>query len=462
MNKYNILLLTIDCFRFDRISANGYEKSTTQNLDKFITQEGINFTQTIAGGPSTMAAFPCLFTSSYPVMYGGTRSLSDERTTISEVLVQEGYNTIGLSSNPYITPEFGYDRGFDTFWDSVKRTRGRDRKIELLSKVISRDSTLWGVLRKMARSSEVRQKKGLYPPASVMNEKILNEISKRSGKPFFVWAHYMDLHYPYNFGQIDLKPFLTFQPSGSDIAAILTKLMEASQKFSEQERQLVNAIYDASLHYVDQKLGELFRSLRELNVWDDSIIVVTADHGEELLEEGRFGHGDEGQETPFPEELIHIPCILKMPKFLYAGSSFNALVSQVDIGPTLLDILDIEKPDNWFGKSLIPIIKGGKDSIREFAITQRGVEDSFSMSWRTNEWKFIFNAFDGSEILFKVAPPGAPTKDLSGAYPDKLEKLRESVFDHLRTYESVYTKERLKAVPLDDALRKQLKDLGYL
>jgi len=462
MEKHNILLLTIDCFRFDRINANGYEKSTTPNLDRFINQESINFTQAIAGGPSTMAAFPCLFTSSYPVMYGGTRYLSEERTTIAQVLVQEGYNTIGLSSNPYITPEFGYDRGFCSFWDSVKRTRSRDRKIELLNKVISRDSTLWSLLRKMARSGEIRQKKGLYPSASVMNKKISEAISKSNDNPFFIWAHYMDIHYPYNFSVLDLSPFLKYQPSANDISDVLSRLMKEPQGFSKQERQLVNAIYDASLSYVDQQLGKLFYSLQELQVWDDLIIIVTADHGEELLEKGRFGHGDEGQETPFPEELIHIPFILKMPKSSNAGEIVKALVSQVDVAPTLLDIVGITQPDNWYGESLIPLLRKEVSTIRESAITQRGIEDSFSLSWRTEKWKLIYNAFSGEEMLFGVEPAMASTGELSGSYPDVLDKLRSSVLDHLKMYESVYTKERLKGVELDDELHKQLKDLGYL
>ncbi|GEM_PF-5864644 len=464
MKNYNVLFLTIDCFRFDRVSANGYKRSTTPNLDVFVAEEGINFTQAIAGGPSTMAAFPCLFTSSYPVMYGGTRYLSEERTTIAQVLSKEGYYTIGLSSNPYITPEFCYDRGFNSFWDSVKRTRDRDRKIELLSKVISRDSTLWGILRKMARSSEIRQKKGLYPSASVMNEKILKEISASSDKPFFIWAHYMDIHYPYNFACLDFLPFLNLQPSAKEIADILTKLMKESQVFSEQEKQLVNAIYDASLNYVDQQLGKLFNSLKELKVWDDLIIIVTGDHGEELLERGRFGHGDEGEETLFPEELLHIPFILKMPESSYAGRYVKALISQVDIAPSILDIVGIAIPDNWYGISVLPLLQGEMASIRDFAITQRGIEDSFTMSLRTEEWKLIYNAFSNEEVLLSVEPVSSLslTKDFSKSNPDIFQELHNLVIDHLRSYKLAYSHERLKGVDLDDDLRKQLHDLGYM
>lgn len=462
MKKYNILFLTIDCFRFDRISKNGYKKNTTPNLDSLLKHESINFTQTIAGGPSTMAAFPCLFTSSYPVMYGGTKYLSEDRTTIAQVLNSQGYNTIAFSSNPYITPEFGYDRGFHSFWDSVKRTRSRDRKIELLNKVISRDSTLWGVLRKMARSSEMRQKKRLYPSASQMNTKILEEISQKNDSPFFIWSHYMDLHYPYCIAELDFSEFLGYQPSQDEIVKVLAKLMEVSHSFSTQEKRLANAIYDSSLNYVDQQIGKLFNSLKSLQVWDDLIVIVTADHGEELLEKGRFGHGDEGQETYFPEELLHIPFLLKMPESSYAGKTISTLVSQLDIAPTIIDIIGVNQPENWFGKSLLPVLQERVSKLRDHAITQRGIEDSFSLSWRTEDWKFIYNAFNDNEMLFKIDSKTDSQENLLASHREVSYELRGLVFEHLKKYKNIYSKERLKSVDLDDELKKQLQDLGYL
>lgn len=461
MNNYNILLITIDCFRYDRITANGYKINTTPNIDQFI-KEGINFRQAIAGGPSTMAAFPCLFASSYPIMYGGTRYLSEDRTTIAQVLSRVEYKTIGLSSNPYITPEFGYDRGFWKFQDFVKRTRNRDKKKDLLSKVIKRDSSLWNLLRKMARSGEIKKGKGLYPSASEINQNILNLISENKGTPFFIWAHYMDLHYPYVLGNLDLASFLGYKPSVNDISDMLSKLMKEPSMFCEKEKKLLNAIYDASLSYIDQKLGELFHALQKFGIWDNLIIIITADHGEELLEEGRFGHGDEGQKTLFPEALIHIPLILKVPVSMYSGKKIDVLVSQVDIAPTILDMIGLDIPNNWYGHSLVPLIKKEKNIIRDAAITQRGIEESFAMSWRTNEWKLVYNAFEQRTCLFKIGSSSDLHKDLSATYPDIVEKLKDAIFDHLKKYESVYTKKRLEAVQLDEDLQKQLKDLGYL
>ena len=257
MEKVNILFLTIDCLRYDRIHANGYVHSTTPNIDRFIIEDATNFTQTIAAGPGTMAAFPALFTSSYPIMYGGTKFLSKERTTLSEVLSQHGYTTIGLSSNPYITPEFGYDRGFTEFWDSVERTRKRDRKINLLSKFISRDSKTWNLLRKIARRREVQQQKALYPSAEQMRHK-LNDSLVNGQESTFIWCHFMDLHYPYNLPAI--KPVLNneYGVNNSTLSDILARLMKESNTFTKEERNIVNKIYDTSLHYIDDQLGILF------------------------------------------------------------------------------------------------------------------------------------------------------------------------------------------------------------
>ena len=318
MRKPNILLLTVDCLRFDRIGANGYPVNTTPSLDRLIKEEGINFTQAIAGGPSTMAAFPTLFTSSYPVMYGGTRFLSEDRTTIAQVLSEHGYRTIGISSNPYITPEFGYDRGFTKFLDSVQRTRKRNRKKMIINKFLSRDSKLWRFLRQTVRNIETSQKKETYPSAEKINKIILDALnSEDGGSPLFLWAHYMDLHYPYNLSKIDLAETLSSTYSIRELGEVLSILINEPKTLSKDQKRIINEIYNASLKYVDYQLGLLFEEMRRLGLWKDSVVVVTSDHGEELFEENRFGHGDEGESSSFSEELLHIPLVLKMPSSSY-------------------------------------------------------------------------------------------------------------------------------------------------
>ena len=463
MEQYNVLLLTIDCFRFDRIQTNGYMNKTTPNLDYFINNEAINFTHTIASGPSTMAAFPGLFTSSYPVMYGGSRYLSKDRTTIAEIFSQEGYECIGLSSNPYITPEFGYDRGFSIFWDSVQRTRVRDKKINLLSKVISRDSTLWNVLRKMARGKEIHRKKSLYPTASKMNEKLLETITCfKEKKSFFAWCHYMDLHYPYDLASIDLSSTLSNIPSDTAIATVLAKLMEDATSLNENEKKIVNGIYDASLIYIDEQLGSLFEKMKEIGIWENTILVITADHGEELLEKGRFGHGDEGMDSSFSESLLHIPFMLKLPDDFGKGIKKDALVSQVDIPVTLLSLLGIDIPKNWYGLNLLPLIEGGKKIIREATITQRGVEHSFAIAWRTNKWKLIYNAFKNEKKLYQLSVNPHSEDDVLYKFSGKGDELYNQILVHLKEHEKAYSKKRLANVDLDEGIKKRLKSLGYM
>ncbi|HEC32450.1 MAG TPA: hypothetical protein ENI41_08160 [Deltaproteobacteria bacterium] len=238
--------------------------------------------------------------------------------------------------------------------------------------------------------------------------------------------------------------------------------MKEPGRLSEQDKELVTAIYDASLNYVDRQLGKLFRSLKELRIWDDLLIIITADHGEELLEKGRFGHGDEGEETSFSEELIHIPLILKLPGRAYAGTCVDGLVSQVDIAPTILDILKLEKPSNWYGVSTIPLLEGTRHQIRQEAITQRGIERSFAMCWRTEQWKFVYNAFTGEERLYEVGKKSGSEEDVSHIYQNVVGELREAVIEHLRSHEKVYSKERLANIEIDGELKKQLEDLGYL
>jgi arylsulfatase A-like enzyme len=463
MGKPNIILLTVDCLRFDRIGANGCRLNTTPNLDRLIEEEGVNFTQTIAGGPSTMAAFPALFTSSYPVMYGGTRFLSEDRTTIAQVLSQHSYTTIGISSNPYITPEFGYDRGFTKFWDSAQRARKRNRKKVIINKFLSKNSKLWKLFREKIRNIETRKKKETYPSAEKVNQIVSNMLNFDDGnRPIFLWAHYMDLHYPYNLSKIDLTKTSNTTYSTKELGQILSILLNKPKILKDDQKSIINEIYNASLKYFDYQLGLLFKEMRLLGIWDNSVVVVTADHGEELFEENRFGHGDEGENSSFSEELLHIPLVLKMPSLSNDKQTITALTSQLDIAPTLLNIVNLPFPENWYGKSTLPLINHVVPTLRDAAITQRGVKDSFSLSWRTTDWKFIINAFSGEMKLHPISKKAKKLSPESNEYKAISKRLYTHILEHLRDYEEPYSIERLARIELDDGIKKQLEDLGYL
>lgn len=464
LTAQNIVLLTIDCFRFDRVNANGYSaRTTTPNLDKLLSREAVNFTQTISSGCNTQAAFPSLFASSHNVMYGGSSYLSDERTTVAELLSEMGYKTIGLSSNPYISPEFGYDRGFNIFCDSAQRSHSFSKKKQLLSKIVPRDSTLWNMLRRVARRREVHQNKKLYPSASEMNRRLLDTIPSGTSKhPFFAWLHYMDLHYPYNIGDLDLQLLLDKPVDRAEISDTLSKLMSSPESVTEKEKLIVSSIYDASLRYIDAQIDELICSMQENGLWDDIVLIVTADHGEELFELGEFGHGRNGEKVLFADTLIHIPLILKVPGITTSPKKIECLVSQIDIPATILDLAGGSQPDNWYGKSVMPLVKGESTVLRKEAITQQGVQHSFAISWRTEKWKLQFNAFNGEKRLFQIPSDMEAEKDVTDEFPEMMDELFFRVEKHLEEHKDAYSQERLRGLELDDDLRKQLEGLGYV
>lgn len=397
------------------------------------------------------------------IMYGGYSYLSDERTTVAELLSAMGYKTIGLSSNPYITPEFGYNRGFDVFDDSAQRSHSLAKKARLLSKVIPRDSSLWNMLRRVVRRRDVQQHKKLYPSASEMNRKLLGAIpSETSGQPFFAWLHYMDLHYPYNIGDLDLRSTLDHPVNDAEISDTLSKLMNSPESVTEKEKSIVSAIYDASLRYIDAQVGKLICSLKEQGLWDGMALIVTADHGEELFEQGEFGHGRRGENTLFTETLIHIPFILRVPGITTSIKNIKSLVSQIDIPATILDLAGGTQPDNWYGKSVIPLVKGEFSVLREEAITQQGVQHSFATSWRTLEWKLQFNAYTGEKLLFQIPSDMGSEKEVTNEFPDVTDELFSRVKKHLEEHQDAYSHERLRGLDLDDDLKKQLEGLGYI
>ena len=430
MQQPNIIFVTIDCFRYDRVSANGYAKNLTPSLDRLINEEAANFSNAFANGPNTLAAFPALMTSSYSTMYAGT--VVSDRQTIANVLSDAGYHTIGLSSNPYLTPEFGYDGGFDVFFDTAQRVRSRDRKGEWLRKFVKKDSLIWKWVRHLSRRKEVGKKAGLYPNAATMCQKVIANLENRDkSRPFFLWCHYMDLHYPFNLKDLNLDQHMDNLPSEAGLATILTKLMTDPESLTNEQRQIVSDIYDISVTYLDQQLGLMIEELKSMGLWDDAIFVVTADHGEELLEEGGYGHGGTGTNNPFSESVIHIPLTIKHPEF--KKHAISQMVCQLDIPSTLAEFGGAAVPDDWLGRSLLPLLAGKSYEPQDEVFTQRGAEHSFELSYRTLDWKLIYNGLKDTKKLFRIGEHIIDSHDIAREHPEVVGELHSRIREHMKS-----------------------------
>jgi arylsulfatase A-like enzyme len=202
MNKPNVILLTIDTLRADILGCYGRRPSLSPNLDQ-LAASGIRFEQAITGGSWTQAAFPVMLTSSHAAMYGGCLGrLAPERPSPIESLATHGYTTGGFSTNLHLSRATGYDRGFQHFSELMpKDVDPRLRRIKGGQRLL-RNSLTHSVLGPMGVSMRPAR---LYSSAAEVTDQVCDWIAQVEG-PFFAWAHYMDMHWPYHLEEALTRP----------------------------------------------------------------------------------------------------------------------------------------------------------------------------------------------------------------------------------------------------------------
>ena len=305
----------------------GYQRETTPNLDQ-LAADGIAYTRAYAGSTWTAPSHASLFTGMLPTQHGARRSfhrksqgdvtkLSSELTTMAELLQEAGYSTAGFLGAALLSSEFGFAQGFDHYEDD------------------------W------IRSSAPR------PSAARINEQVLGWLAKEPQDPFFLFLNYFDPHAPYEpdpernypFGPIAAdQPELTYTPE-----AVKRKEIAIPD---EETLDVVMALYDQEIYATDYYLGQLFAALQERQLWDSTLVIVTADHGEAFGEpmfaSRLWGHGN------FPSHLqSHVPLVMKVPSGAVSGKVVEEPVSNIDILPTLIDLLDLATPSGVYGTSLL-------------------------------------------------------------------------------------------------------------
>ncbi|RKX94242.1 MAG: hypothetical protein DRP84_07365, partial [Spirochaetes bacterium] len=304
MKRQNIILITIDSLRADHLGFMGYQKNISPNIDR-LADESVVFTNAFANGPVTPHSFPSSLTSTYPLDYQGPRKIDRPRVLISEVLKRYGFITAAFHSNAYLSSFFGYNRGWDYFEDIIpdydlllsfgRKSFKREifkKWLLFLAKIsfsFSPEMTFrirylfykFGLLRTTPKS---------VAPASYINQITEDFISsiKNENRPFFCWIHYMDVHlpyFPYDCYFKDRK--LSYHELVSkELPGFLSEkyFFEGPfKKFSQKYLKNTIDFYDQGIKYLDEQIGDFISFLREAGVYQDTIIFLTADHGDEFL-----------------------------------------------------------------------------------------------------------------------------------------------------------------------------------
>lgn len=346
-NGPNILLISIDSLRADHLSPYGYARETTPFLSE-LAFDGHVFENAFAASNWTGGAVSSLLTGLYPVSHGfGNKHyyLDDGKDTLASILSAHGYFTIGFSNNMYLSRQTGIDAGFQDF-----RYRGRrestagpqpvksvKRRHRLKSAVSEKHKHyLKNLLDSCRKRCALARDDGAFETETAFG-KWLNGFDRQS--PFFAYIHYQEPHsiymppYPYR------RRF--FSGSWADEADCLTfdhvGYYGGKTVFSETQVQRYLELYDGEICYLDWRLGRLFRLLKNAALYENTLIVVTADHGEMFGENNFFWHA-----FCLYDPLIRVPLIIRYPEWFERDQRSLEIVQSTDVVPTILDGLRLE------------------------------------------------------------------------------------------------------------------------
>ena len=421
-----VYLIVIDTLRVDALSVYG-GKLPTPVLEDF-SKQAVVFDNCSAPSSWTVPSMASLMTGLYPFHHGTVKALQERGRVLSqqtlsgglktaaEFFQEGGYKTYGVSGNGHIAEKYGFTQGFDEF--VTHDFRNKDAVL----------STWQGIAPRIG---------GEY----------------RFGTPFFAFLFYFDPHHPYTPQEPYIGEYFPnyFVESEKILARDMLELWEEGY-FKEHPMavELARAMYDSEVAALDAHLRDVFANLP---AYDDAVIVITADHGEEFMEHGQMIHGNNLMQTQ-----VHVPLMIKLPKSQYAGKRIAEPVSLVDVVPTMMALAGIDAKGKWDGRDLSPLWRGE-------AWEKRDVFSHLDVPWARHlalvRWphKFVHQA-SGKRQVFDLSADEAEENDLR----EKLDTDAVPAFRTLmeRTAYDVRFPPRVVSSEIPEDLKEKLKNLGYL
>lgn len=453
--RTNVLLAVVSGARADHSSAYGYERDTTPFLAQ-LAREGVRAERMISTSTWTLPSHASLLTGLFPSLHGATEEnhvLSQRFRTLPEMLREAGYRTAAFCPNPWVSPETGFGRGFDSFY--TQRLSGR----------------LAGSATDYARRASDRVLGRTDAGARRTNVALLAWL-ETVHEPFFAFVHYREPHLP-------LRPPAPydrmFVPAGVD-ATRLRALNQDSAAFlsgavtmDAADLTVLAAAYDGALRYVDMRLQEVAAALTQEGRWDRTLVIVVGDHGEHLGEHGMIGH-----QFGLYDSVLHVPLVLRCPDKVPRGFVLDEMVQPIDVLPTVLAIAGVQAPDALPGRAMLQ--QGQAAPGPAYAIAE-----GFRCSWgpyrrrfptydwdrlrvrskaiRTRREKFIWRSDEANELYDIVRDP-RETQNLIDGDGGRGDALRRMLFDWLAATEA--SRAAFGADDEGSGTRGQLQRLGEM
>ena len=443
----NVVLVLIDTLRADHLAMYNQETRVRTPFLDALARESMVFENAWAQENWTKPSITSLLTGLYSAAHQNKSEKNKVPSTalmIQEYYSKLGFETAGLVANGYVSDKFGFKRGWDT-WTNYVREGKRNR-----AQFVADDAVNWLKARK-------------------------------SDKSFFLYVHTIDPHVPYippaqYRAMYDNEPYNGVVQS-TQTATLLEKVKTGAVRLSDRDKFRLEALYDGEISYHDDHLIKIYDELKAQGLLENTVIIVTADHGEEFFEHGSVGHGHS-----LYEELLHVPLIVRLPgatEKTERGVRFKEMVELVDVFPTVCALTGVETPAEVQGKSLIPQLNGMVPQWPSVAFSEfMGGQ----LTARTTRYKLIYRGL--RTTLFDLEKDPRETADLSNERPEAFVMMRDALGLHMGQFAptgAVSPSDKSNAkqksetqgikpaavhkrenATIDAETRKQLEALGYM
>jgi arylsulfatase A-like enzyme len=489
MNSPNILLVVLDTARAKTVLP-GLRNGLMPALGR-LAAEGTTFTNARTTAPWTLPSHASLFSGQYTTDHGthtGHRRFDPDTPTLANRLRQQGYRTRAISGNIWVSPEFGFDAGFDRFsmkwdlfWDAadLSTTSAADGMYD-------KARALWGELtptnvpKTIANALNGNLGGGYDDGARLTTWRATRWLRKQrtTDDPFFFFINYLEPHLEYDPPTGYREKFT----AGHD-PATLDAINQDPWTYVAGDESMTNAdfdglrgLYEGELDYVDTCLARLYGALADADILDETMVVITSDHGENIGEHGLMDH-----QYCLYDTLLRVPLVIRYPRRFESGETNDALVELRDLYPTLLDVAGDDPtnlPDTVSNASLVPDSRTGSRTTREFTITEYvkpqptmdaleqklGYEptdaDRLNRALRSitsHDWKLI-EGDDGSVELYDLAADPNESTDVSADEPEMTANLQRE----LEARRGPMKRGDAAETGVSDRSRERLADLGYI
>lgn len=458
-DRPNVVFIVSDSLRADYLSTYGGQVATP-HLDR-LAARGTLFEQSYSLAPWTLPSMTAMFSSQYPPgltpdadagtwqaqLYEYSAKTHDE--SLAERLRAAGYATGAFTSNAFLPSVPGMLDGFDDHASSHPILLLRQSTFALLPFLQDAFAGLFPALDPI-RPHDTTLDMTRYTEAF---------LTRNRNKPFYLWVHYIDPHAPYappeRYGNAD-GPWPFFYPYKGGDAWGIPVLGDPDWKIQPEHRAFVQSLYEGEIRYIDEAVGDVLDLLDGLGLRENTIVCFTSDHGEELWDHGRWGHGQS-----LNDELVRVPLILAGPGMEPARR--DAPVSAIDLMPTLADLLNMPPSPGWRGKSLAPFLRDGSRAPDRPVFAQ-GTSDKarpnpYQMV-RHGEYKLIREAGSGTLTLYNLKADPDEQRNLVEKNPDVARDLETRLLEWLSSFDSTFAAE---AAPQERGeLYENLRGMGYL